>query len=273
MTGLKYCQTIAKNCQDASRAMTLCQNRSVHSTRVASPRVAPIGESSSNNRHRLLLIDDDLELCALLEEYLGQEGFDVLSLHHGSDVLSVLEQNSFHAAILDVMLPGPSGLDVLRALRPKFAIPVLMLTARGDDVDRIVGLEMGADDYLPKPFNIRELVARLRAILRRVESSRGGSGTLVIGELTLNRETQEVTVAGERIVVTGAEFRILENLMASAGEVVSRDQLVQAAVGRSRLPWDRAIDTHVSNLRRKLVALRSRVPILSVRGIGYKIPR
>jgi two-component system response regulator CpxR len=148
-----------------------------------------------------------------------------------------------------------------------------MLTARGDDVDRIVGLEMGADDYLPKPFNIRELVARLRAVLRRVESSRLGSGTLVVGALTLDRSTQKVTLADVPLVVTGAEFRILELLMLNAGDVVSRDQLVQAAVGRTRLPWDRAIDTHISNLRRKLTILDGRVPILSVRGIGYKIPR
>ena len=253
--------------------MPLCQNRFVNSPRGVSPRVASVGDISAANRHRVLLIDDDLELCSLLEEYLGQEGFDVQSLHDGSDVLSVLEQGSFHAAILDIMLPGPSGLDLLRALRPKHAIPVLMLTARGDEVDRIVGLEMGADDYLAKPFNIRELVARLRAILRRVESSRFGSGTLEIGDLSLDREKQKATVAAQPMDVTGAEFRILEMLVANAGEVVSRDQLVQAAVGRARLPWDRAIDTHVSNLRRKLAALDSRVPILSVRGIGYRMPR
>ena len=253
--------------------MSLCQNRAVHPTRGISARAASAGESVSANRHRVLLIDDDLELCTLLEEYLGQEGFEVQSLHDGADALSVLEQGSFQAAILDIMLPGPSGLDVLRALRPKLTIPVLMLTARGDDVDRIVGLEMGADDYLAKPFNIRELVARLRAILRRVESSRFGSGTLEIGDLSLDRETQKTAVGGQPMEVTGAEFRILEMLMANGGEVVSRDQLVQAAVGRARLPWDRAIDTHVSNLRRKLAALDSRVPILSVRGIGYRMPR
>ncbi len=254
-------------------AKPVSQNSGVTTTRGALPGGNPGSDSSPGSRHRVLLIDDDLELCSLLEEYLGQEGFDVLSLHHGSDVIRVLEQNSFHAAILDVMMPGPSGLDVLRALRPKFPIPVLMLTARGDDVDRIVGLELGADDYLAKPFNIRELVARMRAILRRVESSRYGSGTLVLGEMTLNRESQGATVAGVPIEVTGAEFRILELLMTNAGEVVSRDQLVQAALGRSRLPWDRTIDTHISNLRRKLSALGSRVPILSVRGIGYRMPR
>jgi two-component system response regulator CpxR len=231
------------------------------------------GEPSTGGRHRVLLIDDDLELCSLLEEYLAQEGFDVVSLHHGTDVLRVLEQNAFHAAILDVTMPGPSGLDVLRALRPKHSIPVLMLTARGDEVDRIVGLELGADDYLAKPFNIRELVARMRAVLRRVESSRLGSGTLSLGDLVLDRETQRAAIAGDPVEVTGAEFRILEMLMTNAGEVVSRDQLVQAAVGRSRLPWDRTIDTHISNLRRKLCARNSRISILSVRGIGYRVPR
>lgn len=231
------------------------------------------GEPAPARRPRVLLIDDDLELCALLEEYLGQEGFDVVSLHDGTEALPLLERETFHAVVLDVMLPGLSGLDVLRALRPGFTIPILMLTARGDDVDRIVGLEMGADDYLPKPFNIRELVARLRAILRRVETSRQGSGMLEVGDLALDRGTQKATLGGKPFVVTGAEFRILETLMLHAGQVVSRDQLVQAAVGRTRLPWDRAIDTHVSNLRRKLAALNAKVPILSVRGIGYKFPR
>lgn len=250
-----------------------CQNRLVKPNSDS----APIGESRADvslvRRQSVLLIDDDLELCALLEEYLAQEGFDVVSLHDGSEVLAVLERDSFQVVILDVMLPGASGLDVLRAMRPKFAIPVLMLTARGDDVDRIVGLEMGADDYLPKPFNIRELVARIRAIMRRVESSRSGSGTVTLGALTLDRGSQTALLAGVPLGVTGAEFRILEILVMNAGEVVSRDQLVEAAVGRSRLPWDRAIDTHVSNLRRKLAALHSKVPILSVRGIGYRMPR
>ena len=196
-----------------------------------------------------------------------------MSRHHGAEIQSVLEQNSFHVVILDITMPGPSGLDVLRAVRPKFAVPVLMLTARGDDIDRIVGLEMGADDYLAKPFNIRELVARMRAILRRVELSRFGSGMLALGELVLSRESQEARVADNPMEVTGAEFRILETLLSNAGEVVSRDQLIQAAVGRSRLPWDRTIDTHISNLRRKLVARQCKVAILSVRGIGYRMPR
>lgn len=249
------------------------ENRPVDLTPEAARSGAAKADSSATRRQRVLLIDDDRELCALLEEYLAQEGFDVVGLHEGTNALAVLDRESFQAVILDIMMPGPSGLDVLRALRPRFTIPILMLTARGDDVDRIVGLEMGADDYLSKPFNIRELVARLRAILRRVESSRLHSGTLEVGALTLDRGMQQATHTGVPFVVTGAEFRILEVLMLHAGEVVSRDQLVQAAVGRRRLPWDRGIDTHISNLRRKLAALDSKVPILSVRGIGYKIPR
>lgn len=255
------------------KARSSGQNALVNGLTQAATAGGSSGEGAQHRRSRVLLIDDDRELCGLLGEYLAQEGFDVVSLHESSEVLKSLERESFQAVILDIMLPGPSGLDVLRALRPRFTVPILMLTARGDELDRIVGLEMGADDYLPKPFNIRELVARLRAILRRVETSRLGSGTLAVGALTLDRSTQAVSLAGNPLAVTGAEFRILEILMLHAGEVVSRDQLVQAAVGRTRLPWDRAIDTHISNLRRKLATLDARLPILSIRGIGYKMPR
>lgn len=251
----------------------ILHNRRVNIGTDAGTTESLLDEAPPVRRLRILLIDDDRELCALLKEYLGQEGFDVMILHEGRYALEVLGREQFRAVILDIMLPGTSGLDVLRALRAQFTIPVVMLTARGDDVDRIVGLELGADDYLPKPFNIRELVARLRAVLRRVETSWLGSGTLEVGTLTLDRGMQTAAISGVPLVVTGAEFRILERLMLHAGEVVSRDQLVQAAVGRTRLPWDRAIDTHISNLRRKLAAMNSNVPIVSVRGVGYRIPR
>jgi len=176
--------------------------------------------------------------------------------------------------ILDVMLPGIDGFEVLRNLRRSSVVPVLMLTARGDDVDRIVGLEVGADDYLPKPFNPRELVARMRAILRRATGSAaapsGLSVRLPAGELTLDPHSLSASLAGDSLRLTGAEFRVLACLATHAGEIVPRDRLTEQALGRRYTPFDRAIDTHVSNLRRKLrPKTQGESPIVSVRNAGY----
>lgn len=230
-----------------------------------------LSEGPRDVNARVLLVDDDRELCRMLTEYLAQEGFSVTPVHEGVRALAVLDEGNFQMVILDVMLPGLSGLEVLRELRPQWDLPVLMLTARGDDVDRVVGLEMGADDYLPKPFNVRELVARLRAILRRVDKSQNRTGRIEVGPLALDRRTHTVTYSESALTLTGAEFRILETLMLQAGNVVSRERLMQEAVGRRRLPWDRSIDTHVSNLRRKLGAVGAGPLILSVRGSGYQL--
>src|SRR3984893_9019552 len=183
----------------------------------------PHAQSTDNpaaREARVLLVDDDRELCQMLTEYLVAEHFEVKSVHDGAEALAELQVNDFEILVLDVMLPSVSGFDVLRKLGASYGTPILMLTARGDDVDRIVGLELGADDYLSKPFNPRELVARIRAILRRA-SSRPARGSvpdeLAMGPITLNTGTHQVHVFGKPVALTGAEFRVLELLMRSAG--------------------------------------------------------
>ena len=224
---------------------------------------------------RVLLVDDDRELCQMLSEYLDAVHFDVKSVHDGSDALAELQAGEFEIVILDVMLPSVGGLDVLRKLGASYATPILMLTARGDDVDRIVGLELGADDYLSKPFNPRELVARIRAILRRA-SARSVRGNvpdeLTVGPIILNAGTRLVHVGGKAVALTGAEFRVLELLMRSAGQVISRDAMTEQALGRKLAAYDRSIDTHISNLRRKLELEAGGNPeIKNVRGSGYTL--
>jgi two-component system response regulator CpxR len=211
----------------------------------------------------------------MLTEYLNTEHFQVTSVHDGGVALEALRGNGFDILILDVMLPSVSGLDVLRELGAAHTTPILMLTARGDDVDRIVGLELGADDYLSKPFNPRELVARIRAILRRA-SSRGARGVAPdvyeIGPISLHTGMHQVRVSGAVIPLTGAEFRVLEILMRSPGIVISRDALTEQALGRKLVPYDRSIDTHISNLRRKLSLEPGTHPeIKNVRGSGYTL--
>jgi len=223
---------------------------------------------------RVLLVDDDRELCQMLSEYLEAEHFDVQSVHDGGDALACLQAQRFDMVILDVMLPSVGGFDVLRKLGATHDTPVLMLTARGDDVDRIVGLELGADDYLSKPFNPRELVARIRAVLRR-SSNRAGRGVpdeLKVGSITLNTGTRQVRSGERAVALTGAEFRVLELLMRSVGQVISREALTEQALGRKLVPYDRSIDTHISNLRRKLELEAGRHPeIKNVRGSGYTL--
>lgn len=224
---------------------------------------------------RVLLVDDDRELCQMLTEYLNAERFEVISAHDGGEALRELRSREFEIMILDVMLPSVSGFDVLRALGASHPTPILMLTARGDDVDRIVGLELGADDYLGKPFNPRELVARIRAILRRA----GGRGTrgsapevLEVGPIVLHAGTHQVRVAGRVVPLTGAEFRVLELLMRSPGQVLSREAMTEQALGRKLVAYDRSIDTHISNLRRKLDLEKSaNSEIKNVRGAGYML--
>ena len=224
---------------------------------------------------RVLLVDDDRELCAMLCEYLSAEHFAVKSVHDGGDALAELQAGKFDIVILDVMLPSVGGFDVLRKLGAAYVTPILMLTARGDDVDRIVGLELGADDYLSKPFNPRELVARIRAILRRLSHRPARANLpeeLEVGPITLNAGTRQVHVAGKPVALTGAEFRVLELLMSSAGQVISRDSMTEQALGRKLTPYDRSIDTHISNLRRKLNLMAGMNPeIKNVRGSGYTL--
>jgi two-component system response regulator CpxR len=224
---------------------------------------------------KILIVDDDAELCRLLDEYLRGQGFDVEAAHNGPDGLEKALGPAVDLVVLDVMLPGLDGLEVLRRLRAKSRVPVLMLTARGEDVDRIVGLEIGADDYLPKPFNPRELVARIRAVLRRGEAADRPQGRVRVQDVELDPGSRSVTRNRTPIELTTIEFDILEQLMRAAGRVLSRDQLMDALYDRPATPFDRSIDMHISHLRRKLEAPQfgDRPLIKTIRGVGYVFAR
>ncbi|MGH8040673.1 MAG: response regulator [Rudaea sp.] len=202
---------------------------------------------------KILLADDDEELCQLLRDFLVRDGFAVDVSHDGPDALARARTGYYDALVLDVMLPGHSGLDLLRELRRDQALPVLMLTALGEDIDRILGLELGADDYVPKPCNPREIAARLRAILRRTRGDSGaGMDDLGAGPVNLRAASRSATLRGETLPLTGTEFNILAILLREAGHVVSKETLSQDVLGRPLGPFDRSIDVHISKLRRKL---------------------
>jgi len=221
---------------------------------------------------RILLIDDDRSLGEMLKEFLATEHLDIEVAVSGEEGLDMVFTRSFDLLILDIMLPGQNGLDVLRILRQKCNIPVIMLTARGDDVDRIIGLEFGADDYLAKPFNPRELAARLKAILRRSRSVPDATGKLTCGGIELDSRTRRATVNGNPLQLTGTELEILRCLLETPYVVVSKDRLSERALGRRLMPYDRSIDTHVSNLRGKLEAAgSSSETIQNQRGVGYML--
>ena len=224
-----------------------------------------------NRVDRILVIDDDVELCSLVSEYLRPEGFQVESAHDGNSGLNRALSGDHLLVVLDVMLPRMNGFDVLRKLRDGSRIPVLLLTARGEDVDRIVGLEIGADDYLPKPFNPRELVARIRAILRR---TRGKGETpmpevIRVGDVELDPATRSVQHRGKPVDLTSVEFGLLQVLLREAGRVVTREALVDEVLGRKFSPFDRSIDMHVSKVRKKLGDSGSEDYIKTIRGAGY----
>lgn len=222
-----------------------------------------------NKVDRILVIDDDVELCSLVSEYLRPEGFQVECVHDGKAGLTRALAGDHLLAVLDVMLPGINGFDVLRKIRDSSRLPVLLLTARGEDVDRIVGLEIGADDYLPKPFNPRELVARIRAILRRTQ---GKDDTAVpdvikVGDVELDPATRTVLHRGKAVELTSVEFSLLHVLLREAGRVVTRDALVDEVLGRKFSPFDRSIDMHVSKVRKKLGDDEDHIK--TIRGAGY----
>jgi two-component system response regulator CpxR len=220
-------------------------------------------------KQTLLLADDDVELCELLQEYLQQEGFVVRLAHDGRSALDMASQTGLDAMVLDIMMPEMNGVDVLRELRRDSTLPVIMLTARGDDLDRILGLELGADDYLPKPCNPRELLARIRAVLRR-SGIQTGHSELHTGDLSLNPGSRELKCNGVAIELTSTEFTVLQALMQKAGDIVSKRDLYLAALGREPVRYDRSIDMHVSNLRRKLgPSSDGGARIETVRGLGY----
>jgi DNA-binding response OmpR family regulator len=219
----------------------------------------------------VLIIDDDRELCALLAEFLQLEGFQASAVHDGAEAVVHCREHRYDAIVLDVMLPGLQGLDVLRKLREFSHTPILMLTARGEETDRIVGLEMGADDYLPKPCNPRELAARLRAILRRFQGVGNDSGAeLVVGKTRINPADRSASFDGHELQLTSAEFNILQVLLSRAGQVVDKETLSQQALGRSLAAYDRSVDVHISKIRKKLAGRGGDRQIVSVRGIGYQ---
>jgi DNA-binding response OmpR family regulator len=221
----------------------------------------------------VLIIDDDPSLTSLLSEYLKARGLAVVSAPEGASGLTRLRAGGIDLVILDVMLPGQDGFEICRVLRAESAVPVIMLTARGDELDRIVGLELGADDYLPKPFNPRELLARIRAVLRRQGASAVEGEVLTASGIRLDPERREVRVGGEPVELTTTEFEILRVLLASAGRVVPRERLMELARGPDWAAFERSVDVHISHLRRKL-GDDPRTPriIKTVRGVGYMVP-
>lgn len=220
---------------------------------------------------RVLLIDDDVRLVEMLGDYLRSRGYHVDACGDGEAGLAAQARADYDAVVLDVMLPGIDGLEVCRRLRARCQVPILMLTARGDDLDRIVGLELGADDYLPKPFNPRELLARLAAILRRTRGDAGQAGAVLrVGPLEIDRASREVRVRGQRRELTGRQFDLLLLLAERAGRVQTREQLMDALKGEEWDSVDRSIDVHISRIR-QLIEDDARHPRLvqTVRGAGY----
>ena len=229
-----------------------------------------------SNNANILLVEDDQELNELLTEFLQLEGFNVTSTFDGVAGLEAALTGEHDAIVLDIMLPKMNGLEVLKQLRNSQKTPVLMLTARGDEVDRIVGFEMGADDYLPKPCNPREIIARIKAILRRVEMDLADAqpvsknGIIKLEDIEVNPSTRVATLNDEPLELTSTEFNLLESLLSNAGQVISKEDLTETALGRKLTLYDRSVDMHLSNLRKKLGAFADgEARIKTVRGVGY----
>ncbi|WP_158823535.1 response regulator transcription factor [Granulicella sp. S156] len=224
---------------------------------------------------RILVVDDDAELCKLVSRFLGAEGYSVQTVQASGLGVERALSDTYDLVVLDVMLPDMDGFEALRQIRTKSSTPVLMLTARGDDPDRILGLEMGADDYLSKPFITRELLARIRAILRRTSSTKtngaiSGAASIQIGDMELNPGARTVRCGSVTLNLTTVEFDLLERLLRSAGSVVGREELTKDVLGREFSPYDRSIDTHVWSLRKKVGnAPNGTERIKGIRGVGY----
>lgn len=234
---------------------------------------------------KILLVDDDVELTNLLAELLSLEGFDIRVVHNGQEALTELELQTYDIILLDIMMPVLNGIETLKQLRQKLTTPVLMLSARDDDIDRVLGLELGADDYLPKPFNDRELVARIKAILRRTagnsllatdvitpssQTAEENSKQLSFGGVELHPGRQQAIFEGKDLDLTGTEFALLQMLMRNPGQILSRELLSLEILGKRLTPYDRAIDMHISNLRKKLPERNDNLPwFKTLRGRGY----
>lgn len=223
-----------------------------------------------DNNPQILMIDDDRELGAMITDFLATDQLTVTVRNTGEEGIDAFRAGSYDLLILDIMMPGINGLEVLKKVRQTSSVPVIMLTARGDDVDRIIGLEFGADDYLPKPFNPRELVARIKAILRRAQPQTEEQDVLELGEIRLDTRTHKAAVSDRELKLTGTEYEILKCLLETPGKVVNKEHLSERALGRRLLPYDRSVDTHISNLRGKLEKAGNRnETIQNQRGVGY----
>jgi len=225
---------------------------------------------------KLLMIEDDRRLAGMVSDYLGEHGFAVAHCEDGERGLLALRDGAFEAVLLDVMLPGADGFEICRRIRAESDVPIVMLTARGEETDRVVGLEIGADDYLPKPFSLRELLARLRAVLRRGRSGGGGSlrAPLRFGDLEIDPEARVARVAGAACDLTGHQFDLLLILAERAGRAVSRDTLMELLRGDAHSAFDRSIDVHISRIRAAIEADPKKPSrILTVRGTGYLFTR
>ncbi len=225
------------------------------------------------NEAHILLIDDDRDLAELLGEYLDAEGFRLSAAHSGEDGIQELARGNYDLVLLDVMMPGIDGFETLKQIRNTSVVPVLMLTAKGEETDRVLGLELGADDYLAKPYSHRELLARIKALLRRIELDRAqkesDTGTLECNGVTLNFDTYEVECEGQTLPMTTSEFKVLRVLMTRAGKAVPKEDLYREVLGREIMAYDRSIDMHVSNVRRKIQTVTEDPKIQTIRGIGY----
>ncbi|MCL1142868.1 response regulator [Shewanella gaetbuli] len=223
--------------------------------------------------NRILLIDDDVGLSELLTQLLEMEGFTVSQAYDGQEGLDKATQTNYDLILLDVMLPKLGGFEVLKGIRKRKQTPVLMLTARGDEIDRVIGLEIGADDYLPKPFNDRELIARIRAILRRatpVETQQSPQDILKVADLTIDATRQEVYCNDQLVILTSTEFSLLFNMLSTPGELVTKESLSESVLGKKLMPFDRSLDMHLSNLRKKLPERADgRARVKTLRGKGY----
>lgn len=223
---------------------------------------------------RILLVDDDIALGTMLTEYLAVEGFQVDVVANGADGARAALSGHYAAVILDIMLPGISGIEVLRQIRQTSQVSVIMLTAKGDDVDRVVGLEMGADDYVSKPFYSRELLARLKAVLRRTATGDAPPPTqsFAVADLVLVPGRRTAAWREMPLVLTATEYNLLDLLARAAGGLVSKDTLSEKALGRRRESYDRSVDIHIGNLRHKLMTVTSgHVEIRTIRGVGYAL--
>ncbi len=225
---------------------------------------------NSDSKAKVLIIDDDIELSSMLAEYLESEDFMVDKAHDGLAGVTQAQSKSYDAIVLDVMMPKMDGFSVLRELRPTNTTPVIMLTAKGEDIDRIVGLEMGADDYLPKPCNPRELVARIKAVLRRTQLAPPIQDEIITGELKVTPKARKAFFADEELPLTSSEYNLLEALARQVGQVVDKETLSEQALGKKLTAYDRSIDMHMSKLRQKLGDDEQQL-IQTVRGKGYQL--